>query len=95
MICGLAKRKCRRHVDWSNLCELALDAEKASLNDDSRALTQRKLRLVEMQEGLQEEVGTVKEMAREQEVRERRRAEERDREMAKAVAVQGTRRAAG
>ncbi|CDS00021.1 hypothetical protein [Sporisorium scitamineum] len=43
VVCATAKRKCRRHLDWSNLCELALDAEKASLNADSRTLTQLRL----------------------------------------------------
>ncbi len=45
LVCGLAKRKCRRHLDWSNLCELALDAERAVLNGDAQVLTQMKLGL--------------------------------------------------
>ena len=93
LICGTAKRKCRRHLDWSNLCEISLDNEKAMLNADSRAATQTKLKLIELEKGLEEEMQVVKGMAEDAESRERRKAEERDRQIAMAVANQGTRRA--
>lgn len=91
-ICATAKRRCRRHVDWSNLCELALDAEKASLNTDSRVLTQRKLALVAASERLQVEAGVVKRLAEEEAKREKRREEERDRDVAMRMANEGSRR---
>lgn len=93
-ICGTAKRKCRRHVDWSNLCELALDAEKASLNADSSVLTQRKLMLVETSKRLEMEAKVVKRLTAEDESRKKRREEERDRDVAMRMANEGTRRGA-
>ncbi|GAC95433.1 hypothetical protein PHSY_003009 [Pseudozyma hubeiensis SY62] len=91
-ICGSAKRKCRRHVDWSNLCELALDAEKASLNADSRVLTQRKLMLAETSKRLEMEAEVAKRLTAEDETRKKRREEERDRDVAMRMANEGTRR---
>lgn len=92
VVCAMAKRKCRRHVDWSNLCEVSLDAEKATLNADSRVLTQTKLELVELRQELEEEMVVVKELLEQQVRKEKRREEQRDRDLAKAVASQGTRR---
>ncbi|SPO20115.1 uncharacterized protein UTRI_00511_B [Ustilago trichophora] len=94
VICGTAKRKCRRHIDWSNLCELALDAEKTSLNADSRMLTQLKLALGLSAERLREELGAVRGLVVVQEAREKQRREERDREVALQAAKSGTRRGA-
>ncbi|EST10056.1 Zinc finger, PHD-finger [Kalmanozyma brasiliensis GHG001] len=91
-VCGLAKRKCRRHLDWSNLCELALDAEKGGLSGESRALAGLKLRLVEQREALEREREVVRELAEMEERRERRRREERDRDVAMRMANEGTRR---
>ncbi|KAJ1030234.1 hypothetical protein NDA16_001145 [Ustilago loliicola] len=92
VVCGIAKRKCRRHLDWSNLCEVSLDAEKASLNADSRILTQTKLELVELKQKFEEEMQMVKQLMEQQARRQKGREEERDRDLAKAVASQGTRR---
>ncbi|SPC65541.1 uncharacterized protein UHOD_00695 [Ustilago sp. UG-2017b] len=92
LICVMAKRKCRRHMDWSNLCEVALDAEKASLNADSRVLIQTKLELVELKQEIEEEMEVVKQLIEQQRRREKRKDEERYRDLAKAVASQGTRR---
>lgn len=92
VVCGVAKRRCRRHLDWSNLCELVLDAEKATLNADSSVLTRRKLALVQTKDRLTDEVKAVQRIREVQEMRERRMAEERDRDLARAVASQGTRR---
>ncbi|CBQ67853.1 conserved hypothetical protein [Sporisorium reilianum SRZ2] len=92
VVCGTPKRKCRRHLDWSNLCELALDAEKASLNADSRMLTQLRLGLVERRERLQVEREAVCELLGKEEERESRRREERDRDVAMRMANEGTRR---
>ena len=94
VVCATGKRKCKRHMDWSNLCELSLDAEKASLNADSLTLSQLKLGLAETLTRLREELEAVKELVEVQERRERRRREDRDREIAFQVANQGTRRGA-
>ena len=91
-ICALPKRKCRRHLDWSNLCELALDAEKSSLNADSRVLTQRKLVLVDKKQKLDVEREAVKELIAKERERETRRREQRDRDVAMRMANEGTRR---
>ncbi|SPO21034.1 uncharacterized protein UTRI_00511 [Ustilago trichophora] len=92
VICGMAKRKCRRHIDWSNLCELALDAEKANLNADSRVLTQLKLTLTFSAERLRDELEAVRELVEVQNTIERQRRENRDREIALQLANLGTRR---
>lgn len=94
LICATPRRKCRRHADWSNLCELALDTEKASLNADSRVLTQRKLALVKMKERLTVELDAVKSLVVQEERANKRREEERDRNVAMRMANEGTRRGA-
>lgn len=93
VVCGLAKRKCRRHLDWSNLCELSLDAEKATLNAESRTLTQTKLELTAFLPRLKEEKEALKEIIEEQARREKLKEEVRDRDLAMTMAAQGTRRA--
>ncbi|TKY90673.1 hypothetical protein EX895_000671 [Sporisorium graminicola] len=92
VVCASAKRKCRRHLDWSNLCELALDAEKACLNNDSRALTQSRLALVERQARLRDERQAVQLLLRKELEAQRRASEQRDRDVAMRMANEGTRR---
>ncbi|SNX81766.1 uncharacterized protein MEPE_00471 [Melanopsichium pennsylvanicum] len=94
VVCATAKRRCRRHVDWSNLCELSLDAEKGALNAESRSLTQLKLTLIEALGRVKEELEVVKRLRAEMEKRELTSLEERDREAALRFASEGTRRGA-
>lgn len=92
VVCSTVKRKCRRHIDWSNLCELALDAEKAALAAQSRILTHSKLELAAAKDRLHAEYDAVQQLAQQQRDGQRKAAEQRDRDMALAVAAHGTRR---
>lgn len=94
VVCATVKRKCRRHIDWSNLCELALDAEKAALAVQSRILTHSKLELAAAKDRLHAEYEAVQQLAQQQRDGQKKAAEQRDRDMALAVAAHGTRRAA-
>lgn len=95
VVCGTAKRKCRRHTDWTRLFELALDAERAPLVEESlRKLGDMKMELSGRKARLEVERVTVGEMSEEGERRKRKREEERDRDLAIAFAAQGTRRGA-
>lgn len=91
-ICGLSKRKCKRHVDWSNLKEASFDVEKSVLNHDSQKVTEEKLQL---ERYLQEVTETIDVAVHLQAFdAERRRIVEakRDEDLARQLASEGSRR---
>ncbi|PWZ02575.1 hypothetical protein BCV70DRAFT_196822 [Testicularia cyperi] len=93
-ICSIAKRKCKRHTDWSNLREASLDVEKSVLNHESQKISEERLDLDQRLHELAQTLIVRQELEAMEQQRRKEAEAQRNEQLARDIALEGTRRSA-